>query len=77
MGAIYDTQPDGVFAISYKVNSLDEAVAGMAELGYEMLMRYEFGDIKEALFDTKKALGVYLEMIEYEGDDIQSADFEI
>jgi len=77
MGAIYDTQPDGVFAISYKVNSLDEAVAGMAELGYEMLMRYEFGDIKEALFDIKKALGVYLEMIEYEGDDIQSADFEI
>jgi hypothetical protein len=49
----------------------------MQELGYAMLMRYEFGEIKEALFDTKKALGFYSEMIEYEGDDIQASDYEM
>jgi hypothetical protein len=77
MAALYEAQPDGLFAISYKVVSLEDAIQGMQEIGYSMMLRYEFGEIKEALFDTKAALGFFVEMIEYEGEDIQAADYRL
>ena len=73
MAALYDAAPYGVFALSYKVENLDEACVQMEELGYKLLMRYEFGPVREALFDTKDALSVYLEMVDYPGDSIMEA----
>ncbi|MBQ3385994.1 MAG: VOC family protein [Eggerthellaceae bacterium] len=73
MAALYDAAPYGVFALSYKVENLDEACVQMEELGYKLLMRYEFGPVREALFDTKEKLSVYLEMVDYPGDSIAEA----
>lgn len=74
MASIYNAQPDGVFALSYKVHLLDTAIPEMESMGYNLLLRYEFGEIKEALFDTKKELGVFIELIEYSGLDIVAVD---
>lgn len=74
MAKIYAAAPDGVFALSLKVPDIDEATAEMEALGHKLLMRYDFGDIKEALFDSKKAVGIYFELIEYAGEDISEVD---
>jgi len=73
MAALYDQAPQGVFAISLKVENIDEATTDMESMGHKMLMRYGFGEVKEALFDTKKALGVYVELVEYPTDSIFSS----
>jgi hypothetical protein len=74
MAKIYAAAPDGVFALSLKVPDIEAATLEMEVMGYKMLLRYDFGDIKEALFDSKKAIGMYLELIEYAGDDITEVD---
>lgn len=74
MAVIYAAAPDGVFALSLKVPDIDEATAEMEAMGHKLLMRYDFGDIKEALFDSKKAVGIYFELIEYAGEDISEVD---
>lgn len=73
MSALYDAAPYGVFALSYKVADLDTACVQMEELGYKLIMRYEFGPVREALFDAKDKLSVYLEMVDYPGDSIMEA----
>lgn len=75
MGSIYDTAPEGVFALSLKVQNLDEATVEMEAMGYKQILRYEFGQIKEALFDTKKACGVLFELVEYLTENIADADY--
>jgi catechol 2,3-dioxygenase-like lactoylglutathione lyase family enzyme len=74
MASLYAASPEGVFAISYKVPDIDEAIAEMESMGNKLLLRYDFGQIKEALFDTKKTTGVFLELIEYPTSDILAAD---
>jgi len=74
MGRIYSAEPDGVFALSLKVPNIDKATVEMESMGLKLLMRYDFGDIKEALFDTKRVCSVYIELIEYATEDITEAD---
>ena len=50
------------------------AIRSYYALGNKLIMRYEFGDIKEALFDTKDSMGVHTELIEYDTEDITDAD---
>jgi len=74
MAKIYAESPDGVFALSLKVPDIEEATTEMELMGYKLLLRYDFGDIKEALFDSKKAMGIYFELIEYASENIVEAD---
>jgi catechol 2,3-dioxygenase-like lactoylglutathione lyase family enzyme len=74
LGKIYAAEPDGVFALSLKVPDIEQATADMESMGHKLLMRYDFGEIKEALFDSKKTVGVYIELIEYAGENITDAD---
>ena len=74
MAKIYEPAPDGVFALSLKVPDIDKATEEMEAMGYPLLMRYDFGEIKEALFDTKGALGVYIELIDHPGEDASEVD---
>ena len=73
LAQVYEKEPDGLFAISFKVEDMDTRVAEMEELGYPLIEKYGFGPIMEALFDTKAALGFYVELIEYAGDSIVDA----
>jgi hypothetical protein len=74
MAKIYEAAPEGVFALSLKVPDIEDATADMESMGHKLLMRYDFGEIKEALFDSKKALGLYIELIEYATENITDAD---
>jgi catechol 2,3-dioxygenase-like lactoylglutathione lyase family enzyme len=74
MAKIYAAAPEGVFALSLKVPNIDEATAEMEAMGHALLMRYDFGEIKEALFDSKKTVGLYVELIEYAAENITDAD---
>lgn len=73
MGTIYADAPQGVFALSLKVQDIEKAIAEMESMGHKMLLRYGFGQMKEALFDCKKTIGLFLELVEYPGEDIFSA----
>lgn len=73
MAQVYAKEPDGLFAISFKVEDMDTCIDEMKGLGYPLIEKYGFGPIMEALFDTKAALGFYIELIEYEGDSIYDA----
>jgi hypothetical protein len=74
MARIYAAAPDGVFALSLKVPDIEKATAEMESMGHKFLLRYDFGEIKEALFDSRKAFGMYFELIEYATEDISDAD---
>ena len=74
MAKLYNEAPDGVFAISFKVSNMAKAIPQMEAFGNSLIMKYEFGEIKEALFDTKETMGVFVELIEYSTDDITAAD---
>lgn len=60
----------GVIAISYKVINIREAMVDMDNLGYKLIEYFDFGDIQEAIYDTKDDLGIMIELIEYPGDSI-------
>lgn len=55
----------GIFSIAFKVENLTEATAEMEANGWKKLEEYPNGPIQEALFDTKKDFGFYMELIEY------------
>lgn len=69
MGRMYAEAPEGIFAISLKVVDLEKATAEMESMGYKLVNRYDSGPIKEALFDTRKAFMLYIELIEYPGEN--------
>lgn len=73
MAKLYAEAPQGVFALSLKVPDMEEAITEMESLGHKMLLQYGFDQIKEALFDCRESTGLFLELIEYEGEDIFSA----
>lgn len=58
----------GIFSIAFKVENLAEATAEMEAKGWKKLEDYPNGPIQEALFDTKKDFGFYMELIEYPFD---------
>lgn len=70
MGRMYAEAPEGIFAITLKVPDIDKATEDMESMGYKLILRYDTGPIKEAIFDTKKALKLYIELIEYPGESI-------
>ena len=72
MGRMYAEAPEGIFAISLKLPDIEKATIDMESMGYKLLLRYDFGPIKEALFDTKKALALYIELMEYPGESVES-----
>ena len=39
-------------------------------LGYERVEVFDWGDIKEAIFETYQTFGFYVELISYPGDSI-------
>ena len=59
------TTAKGIFSIAFKVENLAEATAEMEANGWKKLEEYPNGPIQEALFDTKKDFGFYMELIEY------------
>ncbi|MBC3888114.1 hypothetical protein GH810_07310 [Acetobacterium paludosum] len=64
-----ESQP-GVIAISYKVPNIKEAQGEMESLGYKLIEYFDYGEIQEALYDTKDDFGLMIELIEYPGDSI-------
>lgn len=64
------TTEKGVFSIAFKVENLAEATAEMEKMGWKKLEEYPNGPIQEALFDTKKDFGFYMELIEYPFDTL-------
>ena len=72
MSKMYAEAPEGIFAISLKVPDIEKATVEMESMGYKLLLRYDFGPIKEALFDTKKAFMLYIELMEYPGESVES-----
>ena len=55
----------GIFAVCYKVDSLEAAIKDMESIGYKMIEYYDNTPILEALFDTKEDFGFYIELTEY------------
>ena len=49
----------------YKVTNLKEAISDMENMGYKMLEYIDNNPILEAVFDTKKDFGFYIELTEY------------
>ena len=69
-GRLAVTSHPGVFAVSYKVPDIEAGIAEMKDLGYECIEVFDFGDIKEAIFETYQVFGFYVELISYPGDSI-------
>ena len=69
-GRLAATSHPGVFAVSYKVPDIEAAVEEMRAMGYELIELFDFGDIKEAIFETYDIFGFYVELISYPGDSI-------
>ena len=69
-GRLAATSHPGVFAVSYKVADIEVGIADMQAMGHELIEVFDFGDIKEAIFDTYKLFGFYVELISYPGDSI-------
>lgn len=69
-GHLVDGAQPGVFAVSYKVLDIQEGCEEMQAMGYRLIELFDFGDIKEAIFDTVDAFGFYVELISYPGDSI-------
>ena len=70
MAQMYAEAPEGIFAISLKVPDLEKATAEMESIGYKLLFREDNGPVKEALFDTKKAFTLYIELVESPGGSV-------
>lgn len=64
----------GLFALSFKVADYEGSLAEMEALGYKKLWEGEFGDIKEALFDTKEVFGFLIQLASFEGEDVTAVD---
>lgn len=73
MGQLYAEAPEGVFALSFKVNDLERAIIEMDAMGHNVLFRHVSGKVKSALFDSRKDIGLFIEFVEYPGDDFIAA----
>ena len=59
------SQVRGIYCVCFKVDSLENAIRDMEAKGWKMLEYYDNSPILEALFDTQKDLGFYIELTEY------------
>ena len=69
-GRLAATSRPGVFVVSYKVPDIEAGIADMKAMGYELIEVFDWGDIKEAIFETYQTFGFYVELISYPGDSI-------
>ena len=69
-GRLAATSSPGVFAVSYKVPDIEAGIEEMKAMGYECIEVFDFGDIKEAIFETYATFGFCVELISYPGDSI-------
>ena len=65
ISAELSAEANGIFAVCFKVDSLQTAISDMESIGYKMLEYYDNSPILEALFDTKDDFGFYIELTEY------------
>ena len=65
ISAKLSAEANGIFAVCFKVDSLQTAISDMEDIGYKMLEYYDNTPILEALFDTKDDFGFYIELTEY------------
>ena len=56
--------------MSYKVPDIEAGIADMQIMGYECIEAFDWGNIKEAIFETYATFGFYVELISYPGDSI-------
>ena len=61
-----DQRGEGLHAISFKVPSLDEAIAELQAKGLRLVGRIDLGGIKEAQFHPKDSFGMMIELCEYQ-----------
>ena len=59
------SESKGIFCVCYKVDSLAAAIQDMEAKGWKMLEYIDNAPILEAVFDTEKDLGFYIELTEY------------
>ncbi|MCR4869806.1 MAG: hypothetical protein K5859_00740 [Atopobiaceae bacterium] len=69
-GRLASSSKPGVFAVSYKVPDIEKGIEEMEAMGYGCIEVFDFGDIKEAIFETYETFGFYVELISYPGDSI-------
>ena len=66
---------EGIFAVSFLVENLDEAVAEMQSYGLKVIRRYEVpGVLRDALFDPRDSFGIAIELTEH--GSLYGATFE-
>jgi len=56
---------EGLYALSFKVSNLEEAVKEMEEMGMHVVGRVNNHDIREAQFHPKDTCGFMIELCEY------------
>ena len=57
---------EGLYAISFKVPDIEEAIKELQSMGLRLVGRVEVGRIREAQFHPKDSHGVMLELCQYE-----------
>ncbi|MGI5927963.1 MAG: VOC family protein [Thermacetogeniaceae bacterium] len=62
-----------VFAIDYRVKDLDQAQKELEALGIAKIMQADIGPIQQWWYDPEKTFGLYIELSEFEGDDLLAA----
>lgn len=56
---------EGIWAISFKVPDIDEAISEVESRGLRVIRRVEVGKVKEAHIHPKDAHGIMIELCEY------------
>ncbi len=64
MARMYVAALEEIFDISLKVPNIAESTAEIKSMSFRLIDRYDFGEINEALFDSKKACGLNIALIE-------------
>jgi len=57
---------EGLYALSFKVPDLEEAIKELQSMGMRLVGRVEVGNIKEAQFHPKDCNGVMIELCQYQ-----------
>lgn len=63
----------GVFTIDYRVRDLDQAQRELEALGIAKIMQADIGPTRQWWYDPEKTFGIYIELSEFDGDDLLAA----
>ncbi len=66
IGRVIERRGEGVYALSFKVPDIEEAISELQSKGLRMVSRIELGKIKEAQFHPKDCHGIMIELCEYQ-----------